>query len=99
MPTHLSGGEGIVGVKPHLCRQIEGDVQRVLAMVDQEAEALIGCPRGCKPRVLAHRPGAVAVHVAVNTPREGILARLTDQFLVVDIGDILRPVDRLHLDP
>ncbi len=97
-PTDLPEGHRIVGVQAHLGGQVEGHVQGVLAVFDQEAEPPVGLGGATEAGVLAHGPGPVAVHVLVNSSGEGILPRLPDVLLDVDVRDVCRPVDGLHLD-
>ena len=57
-PADLALRLGRVGVVAHLGRQVEGDRQAGLALLEQVAEALVGLLGGREARVLAHRPEA-----------------------------------------
>src|SRR5207248_4247151 len=63
-----------VRIVPHLRRQVEGDRQPRLALLEQEAVALVRLRRRAEAGVLAHRPQPRAVHRLVHAAREGILA-------------------------
>ena len=68
------------------------------AVLEQVAVALVGLLRRRVARVLAHRPQLLAVHLAVRAAREGELARLAEPLVEV-VGDVVRRVQRLDLDP
>ena len=57
-PAHLALGLGGVGVVAHLGRQVEGDRQAGLALLEEVAEALVGLGGRREAGVLAHRPEA-----------------------------------------
>src|SRR4029453_3735001 len=48
--------------------------------------------------VLAHRPQAISVHVAMDAARERIFSRLSDVAGGIAPGEVLGAVDRLHRD-
>src|SRR6185503_2203506 len=64
-----------VGVVAHLGREVEGDRQSRLALVEQEPVALVRLGGGAEAGVLAHRPQARAVHGLVHAAGERILPR------------------------
>ena len=93
----------IVAVQPALGGQIEGDVEAGVAGLDQVVEALVGRLRVAEAGILAHRPGAPAVHVAMDAAGEGILAGLFPARPVAAAASVAavqvrRRVDRLYLD-
>ena len=73
----------IIGVVADLRRQVEGDGESGLALLEQEAIPLVGFRGRAEPRVLAHRPEPAAVHVLVDAAREG---ERTGQLLVLRSG-------------
>ena len=93
-PTDLAVGDGVVGVVAELRREVEGHREAGLAAREQRVEARVRLLGGAEPRVLAHRPRPAAVHVRVRAARERELAGL-----LARPDRVLRPVDRLHLDP
>ena len=74
--TNLAGGQRMVRVVPHLCRQIEGDAQAADALRQQVAIAAIGFLRRREPVVLPHRPEPASVHRWLDAASEGKLAWL-----------------------
>ena len=92
---HLADGGRVVGVEPELRRQVERDREARLAALEQVAEARVRLLRRGEARVLPDRPRAAAVHVRVGPARERELARRLE---LAPLG-VLRPVDRLDLDP
>jgi hypothetical protein len=56
----------VVGVVPHLRRQIERTGQAGLTGIEQELEALVGRLGVTEARVLAHRPEPTGVHRRVD---------------------------------
>src|SRR5207237_2893724 len=93
-PADLAERPRIVRVVAELRREIERDRETRLAVIEQVAIARVRLLRGGEARVLADRPRAAAVHVAIRAARERILARGLD--VVADIG---RRVARLQLEP
>ena len=74
-PADLAFGLGRVRVVAHLGRQVEGDREAGLALLEQVAEALVGLLGGGEAGVLAHRPEAAAVHRRLDAAGERVLAR------------------------
>src|SRR3990172_2894871 len=77
---------------------MEGDVQPRLPVLDEKAEPLVGLLGSAEARVLAHGPGTLPVHELVDPAGEGELARSSDAALAPARGEVLRGVERLHLD-
>ena len=71
----LTGGEGVVGVEPHLGGEVEGHRQAGLPGLEQRLETLVGGGGIAKPSVLAHRPQPAPVHGGVRPARVRKLAR------------------------
>ena len=94
--AHLTQRARVVGVQPELRRQVERHRQPRRAVREQVLVALVGLLRRRVPRVLAHRPRPPAVHLRVRAARERELPRLAQLRLA---AEVLRRVDRLHLDP
>src|SRR5215203_4669434 len=90
----LAGGARVVRVEAELGRQVERDREAGLAALEQEAVALVRLLGRREARVLADRPRATAVHVAVRPARE----RLDSRRLEVTFG-VVRGVEGLDLDP
>jgi hypothetical protein len=74
----LAQAEGVVRVPAQLRRQVERHRQTGGAVLEQIAEALVGL--GCRrvTRVLAHGPGAAAVHVLADASGERVMTRLAE---------------------
>src|SRR5207253_4210813 len=71
----LAVGHRVVGVVADLRRQVERDRKPGLALLEQEAVALVRLRGGAEAGVLPHRPEAAAIHVLVDATREGERAR------------------------
>ena len=61
---------GMVRVVAHLGRQVEGDREAGLPLLEEVAEALVGLGRRAEAGVLAHRPEPPAVHRGLDAARE-----------------------------
>ena len=77
-----------VGVVAHLGRQVEGDRQAGLALLQQVAEPPVGLLGRREPRVLAHRPEAAAVHGRLDAAGERVLARPAEVARLVETGRV-----------
>ena len=86
-----------VGVVPYLGRQVERHAQAGLALFEHELEALVRLRRVAEPRVLPHRPEAVAVHAGVDAARERVRAGPFAGGRVPGPRSGARPVHRLYL--
>ena len=84
-----------VRVVTHQRRHIERDREPVLALREQKMIALVGLLGVAKARELAHRPKPVAVHAGVDAARVRILARQREIAREVEIGNVIRTVERL----
>src|SRR5207302_11462339 len=84
----------IVRVDAQLRRQVEGQAQAGLPLLEQILESLIRLARRPEPRVLPHGPELAEIHVLVNSARERILTRRSR-----NLAHVVRPVDWLDLDP
>ena len=92
----LAEAARVVGVQAELGRQVEGHAQAGRPVLEQVLVPLVGLAGRGVARVLAHRPAALAVHLAVDAAGEGELARLAE---VEVLGQVLLRVERLDLDP
>src|SRR5262249_12600801 len=92
----LAQATGIVAVQAHEGREIEGRAQARLALVEQEAEALVGLPRRAETGELAHRPEPAALNATVDALGKGILAGVAQIGLRVEAVEALGPVQGLH---
>ena len=92
----LAQAARVVGVQAELGRQVEGHAQAGRPVLEQVLVALVGLAGGGVAGVLAHRPAALAVHLAVDAAGEGELARLAE---VEVLGQVRLRVERLDLDP
>ena len=82
----LAGRAVVVGVEPHLGRQVEGGREPRLALREQELEALVGRLGRAEAGVLADRPVAAAVHRRLDAARERVLAGEAEVALVVEVA-------------
>ena len=82
---------GRVRVVAHLGRQVEGDRQAGLALVEQVAEAAVGLLGRGEAGVLAHRPEPAAVHRRLDAPGERELAWAPEVAVLVEAGRCRRP--------
>src|SRR5262249_57840099 len=79
----------------HLGRQIERDGEPGLALLQEEAVALVRLGGGAEARVLAHGPEALSVHLRMDAAGEWKFSRLA-QVAGQPLGrNVLGPVDRL----
>ena len=92
-PADLALRLGCVGVVAHLGRQVEGDRQPGLALLEEVAEALVGLLGGREAGVLAHRPEAAAVHRRLDAPGERVLAGPAEVAVLVEAGGVGRGVE------
>ncbi len=94
--THLAGGERMIGVVPHLRRQIEGDTQAADALREQVPVARVRFG-GCREAgVLPHRPQSPAVHRRLDAAREGKLAGRAEGGVWIPATKIVRCTCVLH---
>ena len=70
----LAHGHGVIGVVADLRRQVEGDGEAGLALLEEVAVALVRLLCGAEAGVLAHGPEAPAVHGGLDAAGEGVLA-------------------------
>ena len=94
LAADLAERAGVVGVVAHQRRHVERGREPGLAVVEQVAEALVGLLGRAEAGELAHRPEPAAVHRRVGAAGEGILARVAEVALVVDVG-VFGAVERL----
>ena len=57
-PSHLPFGNGIVRVVPHLCREIEGDIEARLSVGYDQLEPLVRLVGRSETRILSRRPSS-----------------------------------------
>ena len=98
-PADLALRLGCVGVVAHLGRQVEGDRQPGLALVEEVAEALVGLLGGREAGVLAHRPEAAAVHRRLDATGERVLPGPPEVAILVEVGGVGRGVEVADDDP
>src|SRR5262249_48201127 len=97
--ARLAARHGRVRVVAHLGRQIERDGEPGLALLQEEAVALVRLGGGAEARVLAHGPEALSVHLRMDAAGEWKFSRLA-QVAGQPLGrNVLRPVDRLQRTP
>ena len=70
----LAEGAGIVGIDAELGGEVEGDAEAGDAALEEELVAPVGFLGGGEPGVLAHGPGAGAVHGGVDAAGVGEVA-------------------------
>ena len=92
---------GVVGVVADLGRQVEGDGEARLALLQQVVVPPVGLLGRGVPRVLAHGPQPAAVHVGLDSAGVWILPRVPNAQGVVVVRrlQILRRVDGLLPQP
>jgi len=93
----LAARQRVVGIAPHLRRQVERDREAGLALREQVVVALVGLARVAEAGVLAHGPEAAAVHRRLRAAGEGILPGLAELRLVVGVV-LRRPIDVFERD-
>ena len=89
-PAHLALRLRGVRVVAHLGRQVEGDREAGLALLQEVAEALVRLDGGREAGVLAHRPEAASVHRRLDAPGERGLAGTAEVALLVDARGVGR---------
>jgi len=95
----LALGTGMVRVVAHLGREVERHREPGLAPLQEELEPFVGLLGGPEPRVLAHRPEAVPVHLRVDASGERILAGPPEIGGGIPALERLGAVRGLDLDP
>jgi len=95
---HLTFGARMIGVVAHQRREVEGDRQAGLAVLEQELVPLIGVFRRPEAGELPHRPQPPAIHGGVNPAGERVLARRAELTGVIEAGEISGGVQGLPLD-
>ena len=95
--AHFPFGARVVGVVAHLRRQVEGDGDAGLPLLQQIAIAPVGVGGVAEAGVLAHRPQAAAVHAGLDAAGEGELAGIAQLALVVPVRQVVGTVQRLDL--
>ncbi len=96
--AHLALGARVVGVVPHLGREVEGARQAGLTGAQEELEPLVGGLGRPKPGVLAHGPQPAAVHVGMDPAGIRIAPGLTEPLGRLPSLERLGSVDRPDLD-
>ena len=95
----LALGDGVVGVVADLGRQVEGDGEAGLSLLEQELVAAVGLLSVGEAGVLAHRPEPAAVHGGLDAPGVRVLAGVAKLLVVVPLGEVFGAVERLELGP
>ena len=96
---HLALGAGMVRVVAHLGGEVERHREPGLAPFQEELEALVGLLGGAEPRILAHGPEPVPVHLRVDAPGERIPAGPSEIAGRIPPPERLGAVGGLDLDP
>src|SRR5438874_4435634 len=78
----------MVGVVAHQGREVEGDRQTGLAVLEQELVPLVGIGGAAEAGELPHRPELAAVHRRMNAAGERILARAAKLTLRIELLQI-----------
>jgi len=81
-----------------LGREIEGDGQTGLTLLEKIAEAAICVLGRGEARVLAHRPKAAAIHSRLDAPRVRVFARAAKVAAFIESGGVGRGVQILDFD-
>ena len=84
--ANLAASDGIVGVVADLGGQVEGHREAGLALLEQEAVALVGFFGAGVAGVLAHGPEAAAVHAGLDAARVGVFAGEAQLLQVIGVG-------------
>src|SRR5262245_55243281 len=95
----LAEAARVVGVAPHLRREIERDREAGLTLPEQISVAFVRLRRRAEARILAHRPEPAAVHVRLHAAREGWGARDAEVADGVEARDVVGAVERGGVDP
>ncbi len=98
-PADLALRLGRVRVVAHLGRQVEGDRQPGLALLEEVAEAPVGLLGGREAGVLAHRPEPAAVHRRLDATGERVLPGPPEVAILVEAGRVGRGVEVADDDP
>ena len=88
----------VVGVQPHLGREIQRDREPGLPLAQEVAKALVGVLGAAPARVEAHRPETLSVHRRIDPARIRILAGDTEPLGVGLLRGIERCVERRHVE-
>ena len=91
-------GASVVGVVPHLGREVEGARQAGLPRSEKEFESLIRRFGRAEAGVLTHRPQAAAVHRRMHTTGVWEFAGFSERVVVREVPEIVRAVHGLDLD-
>ena len=75
-PAHFAGRQGMVGIQPHLRRQVESHREPGGALGQQIPIAAVAFFRSAETGILAHRPQPASVHVGVDAASVGEFARV-----------------------
>ena len=89
----------MVGVAPHLRRQVKGHRQAGLPLLEQIAVALVRLLSSAKAGVLAHGPEPAAVHGGLDAAGKRVLTREVERFVVVEVSGVRRGVQAFDLSP
>ncbi len=95
--SNLALGQLVVGVHPHLGREIERDREPGLPLAQEVAKSLVGVLGAAPTRVEAHRPEALSIHRRIDAARVRILAGNTEALGVGLLRGIERCVERRHV--
>src|SRR4029450_1241593 len=87
---------GRVRVVAHLGRQIERDREPGLALLQEEAVALVRLGGGTEARVLPHGPEALSVHLRMDAAGERKFSRLAPGLARPPGRGVLGPIDGLQ---
>ncbi len=88
----------MIGVVPHLRREVEGDGEPRLTLIEEVAEAFVRFLGGSEAGVLSHRPESATVHRRINTACEGECAGITDFLFIHRFGCVERGAEGIDAD-
>lgn len=94
---HLAVGHGIVRIVADLGREVKGDGDAGLSLLQQIPVTPVGLLRRGKAGVLAHGPKTSPVHGGLNPPGEGILPGIAELLRIL-AGDVFRRIQPLYRD-
>ena len=97
--AHLRQRHRVVRVVADLRRQVEGDGEAGLAVLQQVAVALVGLLRIAEAGVLAHSPEPAAVHGGLDAAGVRVLAREPEPLQITPAVYILAGVNWVYWGP
>src|ERR1700694_3386429 len=89
----------MIGVVAVQRRQMERDGESGLPMVEQIVKTLVGLLRRAETGELSHRPQLPAIAAGMNATREGELTGKCEIMVEIEVEDIGRRGERIHIHP